>query len=145
MPLLQSEGRGLVSNGRRNYPKFHGSDASNHVSHQDQSYSPTDWVKDAKIEELSNQISKLTEQVNRLESIINKMGEGIETVQVGSEDVIVLRSLTREEAKKEILDLLDKSDKLYYYDIAEALRLDLEQIVELVSELESEGLVGVAE
>jgi len=102
-------------------------------------------VKDAKIEELSNQISKLTEQVNRLESIINKMGEGIETVQVGSEDVIVLRSLTREEAKKEILDLLDKSDKLYYYDIAEALRLDLEQIVELVSELESEGLVGVAE
>lgn len=105
----------------------------------------TDWEKDSKIEELGDQVAKLTEQVNRLESLINKMCGRMETMQVRSEDVMILRSITRDEAKREILDLLDKSDKLYYYDIAEALRLDLEQVVELMSELETDGFVGVVE
>lgn len=108
-------------------------------------YPLMDWEKDSKIEELSNQVTKLTEQVNRLERVINEAFKRMETMQVRSEDVMILRTITRDQAKKEILDLLDKSDKLYYYDIAEALQLDLEQVVELMSELESEGCVGVAE
>ena len=62
-----------------------------------------------------------------------------------TEEVIMLRSISREQAKKEIMELLDKSDKLYYGDIAEALKLDLEQVVEIVEELEAEGEVGEAE
>lgn len=104
-----------------------------------------EWERDLKMEELSDQVTRLTEQVNRLERIIIELGERMKTMQIGSEDVIVLRSISREDAKREILDLLDKSDRLYYYDIAEALSLDLEQVVEIMSELESEGLVGVAE
>jgi sugar-specific transcriptional regulator TrmB len=104
-----------------------------------------DWVRDSKIEELGNQVTKLTEQVDRLERVIEKMSDVTEIMQSRSEEVMVLRSITRDEAKKEIIDLLDKSEKLYYYDIAEALRLDLEQVVDLMSELESEGVVGVAE
>jgi len=61
------------------------------------------------------------------------------------ENMIELRDIPRDQAKEEIMALLDKSDKLYYYDIAEALRLDLELVVELVNELEREGLVGGAE
>jgi len=109
------------------------------------SYSALDLERDSQIIELRTQITKLTEQVNRLENIIGEISKRIEPMQTSSEEVMVLRSITRDEAKKEILDLLDKSDKLYYYDIAEALRLDLEEVVQIMSELESDGFVGVAE
>ena len=109
------------------------------------SYSALDLERDSQIIELRTQVTKLTEQVNRLEKILGEMSKRMESMQTSSEDVMVLRSITRDEAKKEILDLLDKSDKLYYYDIAEALRLDLEEVVQIMSELESEGFVGVAE
>lgn len=108
-------------------------------------YSALDLERDSQIIELRTQVTKLTEQVNRLEKILGEMSKRMESMQTSSEDVMVLRSITRDEAKKEILDLLDKSDKLYYYDIAEALRLDLEEVVQIMSELESEGFVGVAE
>jgi len=107
--------------------------------------SALDLERDSQIIELRTQVTKLTEQVNRLEKILGEMSKRMESMQTSSEDVMVLRSITRDEAKKEILDLLDKSDKLYYYDIAEALRLDLEEVVQIMSELESEGFVGVAE
>ena len=109
------------------------------------SYSALDLERDSQIIELRTQVTKLTEQVNRLVKILGEMSKRMESMQTSSEDVMVLRSITRDEAKKEILDLLDKSDKLYYYDIAEALRLDLEEVVQIMSELESEGFVGVAE
>lgn len=64
------------------------------------------------------------------------LGERVQTV--------VLRSIPREEAKKEILDLYKKSKTaLFYSDVAEQLRLDLELILELCTELESEGRIGV--
>jgi CRP-like cAMP-binding protein len=109
------------------------------------SYSAFDLERESQITELKTQVTKLTEQVNRLENIIGEMSKRMEAMQIRSDDVMVIRSITRDEAKKEILDLLDKSDKLYYYDIAEALRLDLEEVVQIMSELESEGFVGVVE
>lgn len=108
-------------------------------------YSALDLETESQITELRTQVTKLTEQVNRLEHIIVETSKRMEVMQTRSEDVMVLRSITRDEAKTEILDLLDKSDKLYYYDIAEALRLDLEEVVEIMSELESEGFVGAVE
>ncbi len=62
-----------------------------------------------------------------------------------SEEIVLLRSISREKAKEEIMKLLDKSDKLYYSDIANALRLDLKEVVEIIEELEAEGKVGEAE
>lgn len=62
-----------------------------------------------------------------------------------TEEVIMLRSISREQAKEEIMGLLDKSDKLYYSDIAEKLKLDLKEVVEIIEELEVEGVVGEAE
>ena len=64
---------------------------------------------------------------------------------VNSEEVILLRPIPREQAKEEIMKLLDESDKLYYSDIAEMLRLDLKEVVEIIEELEAEGKVGEAE
>jgi hypothetical protein len=57
---------------------------------------------------------------------------------------MVLRAIPREEAKTEILDLFKKAKgALFYSDVAEQLNLDLELVVELCHELETEGRIGV--
>jgi hypothetical protein len=57
---------------------------------------------------------------------------------------VVLRAISRDQAKTEILNLFKKSHKtLFYSDVSELLSLDLELVVELCNELENEGLIGV--
>ena len=64
------------------------------------------------------------------------LGERVQTV--------VLRSIPRDEAKQEILDLYKKSkNPLFYSDVATRLALDLEVVLELCNELETEGEIGV--
>lgn len=64
------------------------------------------------------------------------LGERVQTV--------VLRSIPKDQAKKEILDLYKKSQTpLFYSDVAERLSLDLEVVLELCTELENEGKIGV--
>lgn len=53
--------------------------------------------------------------------------------------MIVLRKLSREEAKDEIKDLFKTGRTLYYSDIARELRIDLELVVEICQELVEKG------
>jgi dCTP deaminase len=63
------------------------------------------------------------------------LGERVQTV--------VLRSIPREQAKSEILELYkNSSEPLFYSDVAEKLSLDLEIVLELCTELENEGKIG---
>jgi len=56
---------------------------------------------------------------------------------------VVLRPLSRDQAREEILDLFRSStEPLFYSDIAERLQLDLEQVLDVTTELEREGLIG---
>jgi dCTP deaminase len=66
---------------------------------------------------------------------------------VGERDsTVILRTLTREEARAEILTLFKSaSEPLYYSDIAERLQIDLEQVLDITNELEREGLIGEAQ
>ncbi len=93
------------------------------------------------------EIRSMEERMN--ERIDRRMNELIEKQNIKegtTEEVIMLRSISREQAKEEIMELFDKSsDKLYYSDIVEALKLDLEEVVEIVEELKAEGEVGEAE
>ena len=59
------------------------------------------------------------------------------------ETVIVLREITKEEAKAEIIDLFANEETLYYSDISERLRIDLEMVVEICRELKAEGAIRV--
>ena len=55
----------------------------------------------------------------------------------------MLRALSHEEARQEILDLFRSSEgPLFYSDIAERLQMDLEQVLKVTTELETEGLIG---
>jgi len=72
-----------------------------------------------------------------------EMKKLVEYIVGGRETTIVLRTLSREEARQEILALFrDAKEPLYYSDIAERLQMDLEQVLEITTELEREGLIG---
>lgn len=51
------------------------------------------------------------------------------------EKVIVLKEITREEAKEEIRQLFASGRTLYYSDIVQELQLDLETVVDICNEL----------
>jgi len=81
-----------------------------------------------------NYISLLDE----LERIKQRLAE-LET----KEKVIVLKEITREEAKKEIQQLFKSGRTLYYSDIVQELKLDLEMVVDICNELQESGEIGV--
>ena len=86
--------------------------------------------RDSEIKELKARVAVLEEQVAHLEE--NSVGR-----------VIVLREITKEEARREIVDLFAAEDILYYSDISERLSIDLETVVEICRELKAEGAIRV--
>jgi len=61
---------------------------------------------------------------------------------IPKERVIILREISKEEAKEEIRNLFSTGRTLYYSDIAEELRLDLEMVVEICNELQESGEIS---
>jgi regulator of replication initiation timing len=61
------------------------------------------------------------------------------------ESVVILREISKEEAKKEILELFSQGHTLYYSDVAEQLGLDLQLVVEICNELQSKGEIEVVD
>ena len=59
------------------------------------------------------------------------------------EKVIVLKEITREEAKKEMQQLFESGRTLYYSDIVKELRLDLETVVDICNELQKNKEIGI--
>lgn len=61
------------------------------------------------------------------------------------EDVIFLRKLSKEAAKKEVLELIESEPGIGFYDISVKLRLELNFVVEVCKELIAEGKLSVKE
>jgi len=59
------------------------------------------------------------------------------------EKIIILKEVTKEEAKEEIRQLFTSGRTLYYSDIVTELRLDLEMVVGICGELQKEGKIVV--
>jgi len=76
-----------------------------------------------------------------LDRINHKLAELEE--RIPEEKVIVLRQISREQAKQEIKQLFSTGRTLYYSDIAEELGLDLKLVVEICQELEEAGEIAV--
>ncbi|MFQ6056415.1 MAG: hypothetical protein ACE5KT_04610 [Methanosarcinales archaeon] len=58
-------------------------------------------------------------------------------------EIIELRDVDRETAKKEILDYYKKNERAYPSDVADDLRLDWDLVWEITEELEKEGQLEV--
>jgi len=63
--------------------------------------------------------------------------------RISGEKVIVIREITREEAKKEIRQLFLTGRTLYYSDIAEELKLDLKLVVDICREFQENKEIGI--
>ncbi len=58
--------------------------------------------------------------------------------------IIELREIADEQAKKELLEYINGKDSIYPSDIADALRLPMEQVFSIVNKLFVEGRVEEA-
>lgn len=77
-------------------------------------------------------------------SLLTEMKKMVEHITMDRQQTVVLRAISRKQAKEEIYQLFRESKKtLFYSDVAEQLNLDLELAVELCNELEKEGAIGV--
>lgn len=85
-----------------------------------------------------SEVAELRERVTFLESEIARLE------QLYAPEVIELREIGREQAKAEIVELFDQTESpLYYSDIEERLRIDVELVVEICHELLDEGVIGL--
>lgn len=91
------------------------------------------------VTEEQSEIGALRARVAVLEDRVARLEEDSEV------KVIELREITKDEAKAEIIDLFATGETLYYSDIFERLRIDLEMVVDICHELQQEGAIGVEE
>ncbi|MFQ5862705.1 MAG: hypothetical protein ACE5IC_06240 [Candidatus Brocadiales bacterium] len=66
-------------------------------------------------------------------------------LDVESEEIIDLREVSKEIAKKEILELIEREPGIGFYEISIQLRLELGFVVEVCEELISEGKLSAGE
>lgn len=85
-----------------------------------------------RVQLLEDRVEELEAEVSRLSSLLE-----------GGEEVVVLRTVSREEAKREIQELFESGETLYFSDISRRLRIDIPLVVEICNELKEEGLIGV--
>ena len=90
------------------------------------------------------QQNKDSAEFNR--ALLTEMKKLVEHIAVERPRNVVLRAISRKQAKDEIVQLFREAKRtLFYSDVAEQLNLDLELVVELCNELEKEGAIGVLE
>jgi hypothetical protein len=80
-----------------------------------------------------------------LRDAIRRIEERLTSIEASllSEKVIILREISREEAKNEIKKLFSAGKTLYYSDIAQQLGLDLELVVDICNELQKQGDIKI--
>lgn len=88
----------------------------------------------------------ITENIT-LRETIRHMEERLSRIEdvIPSQKVIVLRDISKEEAKEEIVSLFSKGNTLYYSDIAEKLTIDLQVVVDICNELQQSREIEVVD
>lgn len=91
------------------------------------------------IAELQRENNHLQQQIEELKSKVEQLAEGLPT-----QKTVILRQISKAEAKQEIKELFDSANEpLYYSDIAEKLQLNIEMVVEICEELIEEGEIEI--
>jgi hypothetical protein len=87
---------------------------------------------------LSDSKAELLQYIKSLEERINKIEDTLP-----EEEIIILREISKDEAKREISKLFSKGKTLYYSDIAKQLGLNLKLVVEVCNELQKDKEIEV--
>jgi regulator of replication initiation timing len=94
---------------------------------------------------LEQENMQLRNENRMLKDVIGKIEERLATIEASlpNEKVIIMREISKEAAEKEIRQLFSEGKALYYSDIAEHLRLDLQLVVEICNELQKRGEIKI--
>lgn len=99
------------------------------------------YVLSTQLDEVKRTNSRLQKRVLNLEKQLQELREDRVI-----EKAIILRKVTKEEARREIQELFTSTNEtLYYSNIVERLSLDLELVVEICRELREKGEIAVDE
>lgn len=82
--------------------------------------------------------AQLRQEIEGIKDILSNIMD-----RLPQEKVVVLREISKDQAKNEVKQLFSSGRTLYYSDIAQELGIDLELVVSLCKELEEEGEIGV--
>jgi Mn-dependent DtxR family transcriptional regulator len=90
-------------------------------------------------------VTQLAARLARTEAKVRSLERELAALRTNGavEDVVVLRQVDRGQAKREIRELFQRGETLYYSEIADRLRLDIEVVVEVCRELMDEGEIEV--
>lgn len=109
-------------------------------SERGQQPAPAVPASKAELHSLRQEVEDLRKKVGTLEGELEVLSNFVENMSAG-EQVVVLRELSREQAKQEIKELFEGGEVLYYSDVSQRLRIDLPLVVELCAELMDAGEV----
>jgi len=87
---------------------------------------------------LMEENASLRQEIEQIKQKLSELEE-----RIPEERVIILREISKEEAKEEIRQLFLNGRTLYYSDIAEELGLDLKLVVDICHELQESGEIGI--
>lgn len=91
-----------------------------------------------------NSIIEMKAEIEELRSRLDFLEAKVSAISMpGSDDVVVLRTVNRETAKREIRELFAAGETLYYSDVSRRLKIDLEMVVEICQELQATGEIRV--
>lgn len=91
-------------------------------------------------------IQELQSKVEHLRGRVAVLEEEVGSLKASpQEKLIVLRTVSREQAKQEVQELFGSGETLFYSDIAQRLQLELSLVVELCQELKAEGEIEVCD
>ena len=79
-----------------------------------------------------------------LRDTLRRMEERLSSVEASlpKRKLVILREVSKEEARREIRDLFSTGKTLYYSDIAQELGLELETVVAICNELQEQGEIA---
>jgi DNA invertase Pin-like site-specific DNA recombinase len=96
---------------------------------------------------IDNQYMLLQKEKISLRVAIREIKERLVCLEASlpKQKVIVLREISKDQATSEIKDLFAKGKTLYYSEVAEKLRLDLQTVVEICNELQQNGEIEIVD
>ena len=91
--------------------------------------------------EMVRQVSLLNSNISNLVDAFHMLVHQLHEDKDSVESVHVVREISLDDAKSEVLDLFEKDDVLSFSEIAETLSLSLDTVVKVCETLESSGLI----
>lgn len=99
-------------------------------------------ARDAEVSRLQAEVRRLKGLAANQEARISELEQELDAAKaMQPEDVIEIREIGKEQARKEIVESFKSGEPLDHADLADALALEISLVVEVCNELMEEGVI----